>query len=65
MSLLFLIVASLLPTDWPQFRGPEANGHVTGPATPLEWSDSENVAWKVPGPGLGWSSPSISQGVSF
>ena len=28
---------------------------------PLEWSESQNVAWKVPVPGLGWSSPVVGR----
>jgi outer membrane protein assembly factor BamB len=38
---------------------------VSGPETPLKWSDSENVAWKVAVPGLGWSSPSVAGGRVF
>jgi outer membrane protein assembly factor BamB len=29
---------------------------------PFEWSDSRNVIWKTPVPGLGWSSPVVSDG---
>ena len=49
-------------SEWPQFRGPNADGHVKGQAFPLEWSDSKNVAWKTAIPGLGWSSPALAQG---
>lgn len=64
MSLL--LVLSLLGTgDWPQFRGPNSDGHVVDTTTPLEWSDTENVAWKVPIPGLGWSSPVVVEGQVF
>lgn len=55
--------------DWPQFRGPDSDGHVRHAQTPLRWSDTEdagtedagteNVVWKVPVPGLGWSSPVV------
>lgn len=48
--------------DWPQFRGPNSNAHAAGPATPLVWSESQNVDWRVKIPGLGWSSPAISDG---
>ena len=51
--------------QWPQFRGPNSDGHAAGPATPLVWSDAENVAWKTPIPGLGWSSPVIVDGRVF
>lgn len=43
--------------DWPQFRGPTGQGHASDESVPLTWSETENVAWKTPVPGLGWSSP--------
>ncbi len=45
--------------DWPQFRGPDGQGHSNARNLPERWSESENVMWKVPIGGLGWSSPSI------
>ena len=45
--------------DWPQFRGPGGQGHSQAKDLPLTWSETENIAWKVPIAGLGWSSPSI------
>ena len=69
LTLLVLyaaIVASPLHADWPEFRGPSSNGHVeTGPAAerlPTEWSESSNVRWKMPIPGLGWSTPVVMNG---
>jgi outer membrane protein assembly factor BamB len=44
-------------TSWPQFRGPGARGIGTHPRLPDRWSTRENVAWNVPIPGRGWSSP--------
>ena len=44
-------------TIWPQFRGPTAQGHSDARGLPLTWSEDENVRWKVPLPGKGWSSP--------
>jgi outer membrane protein assembly factor BamB len=45
--------------DWPQFRGPDGQGHSASQNVPLSWSETENVTWKVSVPGSGWSSPSI------
>src|SRR5437867_9896037 len=45
--------------DWPQFRGPNGQGHSNARVFPLHWSERDNVAWKVPIPGTGWSSPVI------
>jgi len=65
MKLIIAALCAFLFGDWPQFRGPESNGHSQEASTPLEWSDTTNVAWKVAIPGLGWSSPSIVQGRVF
>jgi len=48
--------------DWPQFRGPSGQGHSSETGVPFEWSESRNVVWKTPLPGLGWSSPSVAGG---
>lgn len=47
------------PAEWPQFRGPDGQGHADARDLPLTWSEQENIAWKVAVPGLGWSSPVI------
>jgi outer membrane protein assembly factor BamB len=62
-----LIVATLLlnsaqASDWPQFRGPTGDGISTASNVPLEWSASDHVAWKESIPGVGWSSPVLSNG---
>jgi outer membrane protein assembly factor BamB len=44
------------PGDWPYWRGPAADGMAVGDA-PLNWSNTQNVAWKTDIPGLGNSSP--------
>jgi outer membrane protein assembly factor BamB len=55
------IAARLQATDeWPQFRGPDGQGHTDATGLPLTWSESENVAWKTPIAGRGWSSPVVS-----
>ena len=48
--------------DWPEFRGPTGQGQSTDAGLPLHWSESENIAWKVPIPGQGWSSPVVAGG---
>lgn len=57
-----LVVPSLLSAadEWPQFRGPNADGHSTATGLPLKWSETENVRWKTAIPGDGHSSPVIS-----
>jgi outer membrane protein assembly factor BamB len=46
--------------DWPQFRGPDGQGHASAKNLPVVWTEHDNVAWKTSIPGLGWSSPVIS-----
>ena len=57
-----LVGAPARAADWPQFRGPTGQGHAPDETVPLAWSETENVAWKTPVPGLGWSSPVIGGG---
>src|SRR5262245_66168822 len=44
---------------WPQFRGPNAGVIADNPRLPETWSASDNIAWRVAIPGLGWSSPVV------
>lgn len=63
LSLLFALTAcAVRAEDWPEFRGPTGQGHSTERGLPLEWSESRNVIWKTPVPGLGWSSPVVAGG---
>jgi outer membrane protein assembly factor BamB len=48
--------------DWPEFRGPTADGHYSGKELPTKWDAKTNIAWKQPIPGLGWSSPAVVNG---
>jgi len=48
--------------DWPQWRGPDGQGHSDATGLPWRWSESENVTWKTPIPGRGHSSPVIADG---
>ena len=47
--------------NWPSFRGPNASGIADGQEPPIRWNAStqQNVAWKMPIPGLGHSSPVV------
>jgi len=45
--------------NWPQWRGPDGQGHAEGSGYPLTWSEKENVAWKAEIPGRGYSSPVV------
>lgn len=45
---------------WPAFRGGELNGVNAGSSLPTTWSESQNVLWKTPIHGRGWSSPVVA-----
>jgi outer membrane protein assembly factor BamB len=63
LVILVAAVPIAAKADWPEFRGPNGNGHVSiassnAPADlPLIWSETENVRWKTPIPHKGWSTP--------
>jgi outer membrane protein assembly factor BamB len=61
IGLLALAQATAAAADWPQFRGPDGQGHA-GEPLPVEWSATKNIAWQQPVPGAGWSSPIIYRG---
>jgi len=59
-TLLFLSAPVFAePEQWPRFRGPNGQGISTATGLPTQWSATENIAWKTPIPGEGWSSPVI------
>jgi outer membrane protein assembly factor BamB len=62
---LFISGSVLAGDDWPQFRGSTQQGIADVRNLPVQWSETENVAWKVDVPGLGWSSPAIEKGKLF
>lgn len=65
MRTTLFLLALLLPSDagaeecWPQFRGPRGDGSTAAENLPLRWSETQNVRWKTPVHGRGWSSPVV------
>ena len=49
----------LLGSNWPNWRGPDGNGVSTEKNLPLQWSDKENVRWRVDLPEPGNASPIV------
>ncbi len=63
--IVALSVCVVRGEDWTEFRGSKtASGHASV-ALPTEWSETENVTWKVPVPGIGWSSPVVADGAIY
>ena len=64
LASLIMYTADVVAQSWPQFRGPDANGVVAdNPKLPVHWSASDNIDWRTPVPGLGWSSPIVANGL--
>jgi outer membrane protein assembly factor BamB len=72
-GFLFLLVLWILggpatQADWPEFRGPWGDGHVSAPGDtkpiglPLHWSETNNSKWKTEIPHRGWSTPVVMGG---
>jgi len=45
--------------DWPDWRGPTADGRSDATGLPLRWSETRNVAWKTGIHDLGYSTPVV------
>ncbi|WP_345320992.1 PQQ-binding-like beta-propeller repeat protein [Novipirellula rosea] len=48
-----------LDPAWPQWRGPEASGVSPTGNPPTQWSETENIRWKIEVPGVGSSTPIV------
>lgn len=65
ISLRILVLMALLSANlsaaenWPQFRGPDGQGHAQVGTIPTAWSETDNIVWKTPIAGRGWSSPVV------
>jgi outer membrane protein assembly factor BamB len=61
LSLVALLAMSRFAEaeDWPGWRGPRGDGTSLETSVPTKWSQTENVAWKTPIPGVGHSSPIV------
>lgn len=63
--IYFLTIFFLFPmnaAEWPEFRGPNAQGLVEANKVPSKMGE-ENLVWKTQIPGAGWSSPVMSSGL--
>jgi len=61
-AIVLACVNPAVAQDWPQFRGPDGQGHSVERGLPMEWGEARNVRWKSPIAGLGWSSPVVANG---
>lgn len=57
---LILNSASVMSSDWTQWRGPDHNNvAAAGQSVPVEWNLTKNILWKAAVPGRGHASPVI------
>jgi outer membrane protein assembly factor BamB len=70
--LLSLLIGSAIAAtpeqyarNWPQWRGPAANGLVLHGNPPLQWAEDKNIKWKLAIPGLGHATPIIWENKIF
>jgi outer membrane protein assembly factor BamB len=54
-----LLVPSARADNWPSWRGPAQDGVSKETNIPTEWGEAKNVAWKLPLPGMGGSTPVV------
>jgi outer membrane protein assembly factor BamB len=62
LSFLVITLVSLSTSNaenWPQWRGLQQNGISHEQGLPLTWSKTENIAWRVPLPGVAPSTPIV------
>lgn len=58
--LVLMVTPAFVRADnWPAWRGPEGNGISKETGLPTTFSESKNLAWKLPLPGKGSSTPAI------
>lgn len=64
LSAVFSVTVVCASPDWLQWRGPNGNGVAHKSVKPVtEWSESNNIRWKVFVPGRGMSSPIVVNGL--
>ena len=57
--LVAVCTEHLCAENWPQWRGPFLNGSTTETGLPTRWSETGNLAWKIPMPGYTASTPIV------
>ena len=57
--LILVVSSSVNAENWPAWRGPRGDGTCLEKGLPTTWNKTENVAWKVPLPERGNSTPIV------
>src|ERR1019366_1889623 len=63
LVVLACLLVALTPfaraDNWPQWHGPDNDGHSKEKGLPISWSETKNIAWKLDLPGNGGSTPAV------
>ena len=59
LSIALLAGGTRAGDNWPEFRGPTADGQARATNLALTWSETKNVRWKTAIHDRGWSSPVV------
>ena len=63
--LVFLLASIALADNWPQWRGPNANGFSAEKNLPSTWTTEQNIIWKLALPSWSGSTPIIWRDLIF
>ncbi len=61
ISTVMLLTQNVRPQDWPQWRGPNRDGHLKAFTAPTTWPDSLKKVWRIEA-GAGLASPVVADG---
>ncbi len=59
LVLVLLLLVPVAADNWPDWRGPDNQGHCTEKDVPLQWSAEANVRWRIDLPDSGNSTPIV------
>ncbi len=59
VTVVLMIASTLSAADWPHWRGPFYNGTTQEENLPVQWSQTEIIAWRVDLKGASGSSPIV------
>ena len=59
LLVFFILISNGFAENWHQWRGPNNDGISSETDVPINWSQTENVRWRLPLPGEGASTPIV------
>jgi len=58
-GMLLTALSAAFADNWPQWRGPAGDGISKEKDLPTKWGAEDNIAWKLPLPGVGGGTPVV------